>query len=276
LLAYIGAITLLGSRTAELGRLFENPLLPWSYFLYVQNFAMTATAAFGAIWLAGTWSLAVEEQFYATLPIMIRKFSPRVLGWTVATTSVGAIVLRAAIQKYRFVDPMASQVLLPTRVDSLAIGVLIAILVRRPYRWSPGRVRWIRLALLTYLLAWIAYEFIPNSQAIRLAFIVHTGNAVAFGGLLLVVLLSPHSLFSRFLASRPMRELGNMAYSTYLFHPILLCVTFRAINGHDPQLKDMGDITVIVAALITTLILSFLSWRFLEKPLVAIGHRYKY
>ena len=276
LLSYVGAATFLGSRSAELGRLFENPLPSWTYFLYLQNFAMTAAAGFGAIWLAGTWSLAVEEQFYATLPIMIRKLNPRVLAWMVATTFIAAIVLRGAIQKFRFVDSMATYVLLPTRVDSLATGVLIALIVRHSYGWNLKRVRWIQLAIVSYLVVWIGYEFIPNPQAIRLGFIVHSGNALAFGGILWSVLVSPHARFSRLLSTRSMRQLGNMAYSMYLFHPIFLCIAFRMIKGYDPLLQHAGDLLPIVAALIATLALSFLSWRFLEKPLVAIGHRYKY
>jgi peptidoglycan/LPS O-acetylase OafA/YrhL len=276
LFAYICALAIYGNRTAELGRLFENPLSPWTYSLYFQNFAMTAAGSFGPIWLAGTWSLAVEEQFYLTLPVMIRKLTPKLLAWCVLGAFLGAPLLRAAIQKFRFVDPMGGYVLLPSRIDSLAAGVLITMLLRYRYRWIAGEERTIRFAVMAFLFIWIAYEYIPNPQAIRLAFIVHTGNAVAFAGILLVVLLSPLAPLSRFLSTPVMRELGNMAYSTYLFHPILLCIVFHVIKGHDPLLKNGGDLPVIGLALISTLILSWLSWRFFEKPLIRRGHQYQY
>jgi len=67
-----------------------------------------------------------------------------------------------------------------------------------------------------------------------------------------------------------------MAYSTYLFHPILLCIVFRLIKHSDPELNRAGDLPVIAAAMAATLILSWTSWRLFEKPLVAVGHRYRY
>lgn len=54
LATYVAAVLLLGVRAASLGRLFENPLPIWTYFLYVQNFAMAAGSSFGAIWMAGS------------------------------------------------------------------------------------------------------------------------------------------------------------------------------------------------------------------------------
>ncbi len=62
LLGY-GMMIALGQANTN-ARLFESPLPLWTYWLYLQNFAMAATNSFGAIWMAGSWSLAVEEQFY--------------------------------------------------------------------------------------------------------------------------------------------------------------------------------------------------------------------
>jgi peptidoglycan/LPS O-acetylase OafA/YrhL len=276
LFAYIGTVAILGERTGQLGRLFENPISPWAYLFYLQNFAMTSAAGFGPIWLAGSWSLAVEEQFYATLPLLIRKLNIRVLMRVVVATFFGAPILRAAIQKFRFIDPMAGHVLLPTCVDSLAAGVLVALLVRDHYSWITAKKRQIRWGTVACLLAWIGYQYMPNPQAIRLAFILRSGNAIVFAGVLLVILMHPKSAISRFLATQPMRQLGNMAYSTYLFHPILLCVAFRVMTGHDPELNGSSDLPALAAALLSTLALSFLSWRIFERPLLSVGHRYAY
>jgi len=47
------------------------------YIFFLQNLWMAASSSLGA--LDVTWSLAVEEQFYLTLPLMIRFLSPRQL-----------------------------------------------------------------------------------------------------------------------------------------------------------------------------------------------------
>src|ERR1019366_1514205 len=44
--------------------LFAGPLPWWSYAIGLQNIWMTIEQTYGAFWLAGTWSLAIEEQFY--------------------------------------------------------------------------------------------------------------------------------------------------------------------------------------------------------------------
>lgn len=77
--SYCAALAVLGSSTTRLGHLFENPLPLWPYMLYLQNFTMAASNTFGPNWMAGSWSLAVEEQFYFTLPAVVRVTSERIL-----------------------------------------------------------------------------------------------------------------------------------------------------------------------------------------------------
>jgi peptidoglycan/LPS O-acetylase OafA/YrhL len=81
-----------------------------------------------------------------------------------------------------------------------------------------------------FFFAWTLYPYLPNPQAIRLGFIDHTVTALVFGAILLSLLIFPTGAPGRFLSTRLMRNLGNMAYSTYLFHPILLCLVFRKIR----------------------------------------------
>jgi peptidoglycan/LPS O-acetylase OafA/YrhL len=52
--------------------LFASRYPAWSYPTFTQNFFMSNIGGFGAGWLAVTWSLAIEEQFYLTAPLLIR------------------------------------------------------------------------------------------------------------------------------------------------------------------------------------------------------------
>jgi peptidoglycan/LPS O-acetylase OafA/YrhL len=67
-----------------------------------------------------------------------------------------------------------------------------------------------------------------------------------------------------------------MAYSTYLFHPIALCLVFRLLRGVDPQLNTARDLPALALALAVTLFFSWLSWTRFEKPLQERGHRFQY
>jgi peptidoglycan/LPS O-acetylase OafA/YrhL len=274
LLGYGLAIALSRANTST--RLFENPLPFWTYVLYLQNFAMAMGNTFGAIWMAGSWSLAVEEQFYLTLPAIVRRVNDRALLRYAMFALVSAPVLRALIQKFRLMPGLANELLLPTRVDSLAVGVIVMLLLRHRQQLAMANRKWIAWGTAALFLFWSIYQYLPNPQAVRLDFIRFTMNGLVFGAILLSLLLFPKSVPGRLLSTRLMRNIGNMAYSTYLLHPILLCVVFRALRSKDPSLTVLPDLLPVAVAGVLTLVLSWLSWSQFESRLLRVGHRFRY
>src|SRR5207302_7453905 len=119
-------------------------------------------------------------------------------------------------------------------------------------------------------LAWTLYPYVPNPEGVRLVFMNTTMNSLVFGAILLSILILPGMRVSQILSARPMRSLGNFAYSTYLFHPILLCIAFRALRHKDPTLSNGSDLVPIGVALLATLALSWISWSQFETRLIAI------
>jgi len=77
--------------------MFNLHLPLWSYLLFLQNFLMVAQGTFGAQWLFVTWSLAVEEQFYLILPLLIRKLELKQLQCVALLAIVGAPLVRTAL-----------------------------------------------------------------------------------------------------------------------------------------------------------------------------------
>ena len=59
------------------GWFLEDRLLPYPYALFLQNFWMADANTVGGPTSGGTWSLAIEEQFYLTLQIPSRAASQR-------------------------------------------------------------------------------------------------------------------------------------------------------------------------------------------------------
>jgi peptidoglycan/LPS O-acetylase OafA/YrhL len=96
------------------------------------------------------------------------------------------------------------------------------------------------------------------------------------GIVLLHVLIAPDAWLGRWLSRTTLRTLGNMAYSTYLFHPILLCLVFQLLRRQDPSFRTVSDLGPIALALVATLIVSYGSWRLFESRLLKLGHRWRY
>ncbi|MCG2671610.1 acyltransferase family protein [Bradyrhizobium sp. GCM10023182] len=106
---------------------------------------MTKLQTYGVYWLSGTWSLAIEEQFYLIFPLVVRliplSILPRVLIVVICICPIGRF-----IDSFTF-DQFGYYVLPQFRADVIAIGALIAC-----YRLSGSRsavvTRRVRLALL--------------------------------------------------------------------------------------------------------------------------------
>jgi peptidoglycan/LPS O-acetylase OafA/YrhL len=70
----------------------EIPLL--AYLTFSQNFRMAHLGSLGTGSLCPTWSLAVEEQFYLTMPVFIRNIKRERLVGILLAVVVGAPLLR--------------------------------------------------------------------------------------------------------------------------------------------------------------------------------------
>jgi peptidoglycan/LPS O-acetylase OafA/YrhL len=95
----------------------------------------------------------------------------------------------------------------------------------------------------------------------------------------LTLLARPASLWSRALSSRPMRYVGDRSYATYVFHmPVLYVVTKTGILSTPwfdsvmprPLFVELTRAAILMAI---SIVLSALSWRFFEKPILALRNR---
>ena len=108
----------------------------WSYVTLTQNFWMAQQGWYGAVAMAVTWSLAVEEQFYLTIPLLVRMIRPRSLLYVLALVVAGAPLLRTLVRHTLPHGDYACYVLMPCRADALCLGVLSAMLVRDKRAWN--------------------------------------------------------------------------------------------------------------------------------------------
>lgn len=273
-------ILLIGYLSATFG---DHPLgdersvkiISWLWYLsFTQNIWMSLRewGEAWSLWFGQTWSLAVEEQFYLLLPLTIWLVSKRMLPLCLI-----ALISAAPFLRYLcfllFPEGQAAiitHVLLPCRMDALAIGVLIAIGVRDQsiLSWLSRNLRFLYLLLI--MLGALAGTFVLRSWGLGSLFMQTTGLSVLaflYGCLLLIALIESRGPIKWLTSLTLCRQLGIWAYCIYLVHDRFPRVFFQAY-GVSWQVFAMS-----VAAM---LVVAHLSWRYFERPMIGLGHRWKY
>jgi peptidoglycan/LPS O-acetylase OafA/YrhL len=254
-----------------------------SYPTFTQNFWMAYFATWGGTVMTVTWSLAVEEQFYLTIPLLVRKLTKAGLVWVLAFVVVGAPILRTLILLNFEHGRFADYVLMPCRADALCLGVFAALLVRHPEAWGfvLAKRNWLRgiAAGLLVSLGWLALEKYGWSATPMVTF-GYSLLALFYTCCLLMALIETGTV-NRILCNRWLMGLGGIAYCVYLVH-VPFFQAGDTLAAHLPVFSRL-PIPYIVRALacrslavILILAVAKLSWRFLERPLLLRGHAYKY
>lgn len=239
-------------RPSEAHKIFEPRSMPWwSYFVYLQNFMVPAvTRATGL--LGVTWSLAVEEQFYAVWPLIVRFCTEAQL----RKLTIGVICFSPILRFFlvhRGVNVYPSTF---CRMDGLMAGALLAVAFRSKtfsreiYVWPA----WIVL-LMASSLAFIT--------AHRVEWAVYSFTALASVSFVYLALCSKQKWLHALMGNRFLIYTGTISYGIYLLEKIPTdAATSLHFNRH-PAL-------ILVVTSAATYGLAILSWNFLEKPFLRL------
>jgi peptidoglycan/LPS O-acetylase OafA/YrhL len=255
---------------------FGKPLPLWSYATFTQNFVMSAEQRFGPAWLGMTWSLAVEEQFYLVVPLLIYFLPRRVLLWVFGIAILAAPVLRSASDGFHaFVNT-------PCRSDSLLAGASLAVLVRsRPFISGVQEHRRLLLSLLVILLAGAALMTLrPNYfgpfNHFWLGPLNHFWMAGLYTILVVMAFANTEPWLGSLLRAPVLVWLGKLSYAIYICHQAVSGVVHGVLRHSVPLMRVPSDTVVTIFALLVTLSIAALSFRFVETPMLRLGHRFQY
>jgi peptidoglycan/LPS O-acetylase OafA/YrhL len=279
--AYFILYTLVRSGAAvKLSWVVKGGLLWTPYLVFLQNFWMMRSNEWGILGLTVTWSLAIEEQFYLTLPLLIRILNPRRF-----LAFLGAGILMAPILRiaFRVIRPEtfypAFFHMMPCRADALLLGVLGAVIVRdarcRAWLSSHRKLSGSLFALLA-LGVGVLIKTSPSPNDTLMLTIGLTWLAAFYLAALLYALSWRESFLSRCLRWNWLCWLGSIAYGVYLFHMFFLYVIYGSVWAAPPKIWSFQTLCVVLVALAATLVICRLSWIYFERPLVRIGHRASY
>lgn len=203
--------------------------------------------------LLHTWSLAVEEQFYLLFPVLLLFCYRYARQHLVAVLVACAIVSLAGAALLVQSKSVAVFFLSPFRAWELLVGSLLALQAVQPLRSRLLRELVAGVGLFVILAACIVYDSkttFPGLAALvpvlGTAALIHAGT-------------SGPSFASRLLQLRPMVWIGLISYSLYLWHWPLIVLARYAL-GFEPITQYMP------ALLIASVLLAYLSYRFIEQP----------
>jgi peptidoglycan/LPS O-acetylase OafA/YrhL len=249
--------------------------VPWmdylAAFFYVSNY-YSAIVHPPHMAMSHTWSLGVEEQFYLLWPWVFRRFkdNPRRLTKILIGVIVAIWIYRPLLYRFHYPGYGWLFCAFDCRADHLAVGCLTAVLIKR--RALPKFTRiitanvaapFITLALLAASI-WMGFKWGEPYQ-FQIGFMLDP----VLLALLMVQWIALSGEFPwRWLNWNPVRYLGRISYSAYLYH----WMVDYALNTRFASL-GMGPRGLL--AVIFSNLAAAASYRFVEAPFLKIKKRFE-
>jgi len=203
--------------------------------------------------LLHTWSLAVEEQFYIVFPLLLTVLSSRLKHWRLALFGVLLVSFGLSVWAVAH-HPEKAFFLLPMRAWELLAGAMLSVAPRGNWRLTPMGAQIVSLGGLgLILLAVFCYD--KSTPFPGAAALLPTLGVVA------LIWSNGHrqTLVGGLLGSRVLVGLGLISYSWYLWHwPVFVFSSYASVD--EPGLFDISGLILL------SLVLGYLSWRFVETP----------
>lgn len=239
--------------------LYHGRSLLGSLFMYANIFFYRTGGYFSAPALEKpllhTWSLAVEDQFYLTWPLLLVLLLPRLskqVLMAVLALLIAASLSYAQVQVLR--DSEFAFFMLPARAWELLLGAVVALngdhAKRMPRRFAEVCAAGGLAAILASAVLLSPAATFPGLSAVPPCF----GTAALIAGG-----LSGHSYIARGLAWRPFVLTGLMSYSLYLWHWPLIAIASYQLERPLTPVEAAGIVAL-------SIVLAYLSWRFVERP----------
>ena len=241
-----------------------NPAPYFSFYIFINNL-FASIGHCSPQELGPTWSLAIEEQFYFTGAMTAVLFGRRgivIYGFVLAAT---APVARALV--YGLDLPVDYWLFSPTHMDSIGIGIITASVVKTPRfnNWVAANMRQVYRVAGACLCFYLLTPVLP--LAVKVVFQI-TAIGIVTGSVILIVL---HRDGAEFLRFKPLVAAGRTCFSLFLLHQIVLLWTYSfAVE------LGLHYAWGFASALPVLCLMVYLTWTYIETPLIARGRRHRY
>lgn len=248
----------------------------WKFLLSVQNIGLHGGTAF-----SHAWSLAVEDQFYLTLPFILLLVNRRPRAAIILPCAIFVIgILLRTFLAYHFPAQISGVVFRDyqawiyyptwTRLDPLVFGVVLAAIEKfRPEWWrrlmDTAIWLWLPALALVVFALWLGEgEYLEFSTVIWQFPLL----AFAFAGLLICA--QSDRLPLRRVRIPGAAFIASIAYSAYLVQKLVIHAVSEFCRAHDVDLTSapaLVGVELCVYAVATALFL------LVERPFLQLRHR---
>ena len=262
----------------------------WEHLLLVQVYLETQLPD----GLTQMWSLCTEVAFYLLLPVfaaaVVRRRRNQPIGGRVdllalAVLAAVGVLWTALAAGPSWISPSA-RLWLPGYLDWFALGMALAVLHHRVQRRPQDRVStWLAelgrapgtclaVALLLLLLAAtpLGGPRLLDPPTHLEAVLKHLLYGASALFLLLPAVFAPTegTLWTRLLSSRPLHLVGQVSYSVFALHLVVLYFVLEAVTG-GPFRGQFWTVWVVTSG--ASLVVAAVSYRLVERPLTDLGRR---
>ncbi len=243
---------------------------PVWYFVHLGNVPEGVLGHEVPYWLAPVWSLAIEEQFYLTFPLLVYLLDRRRLTVALLAMIVAAPLIRLATTLAMPDHERVQYLFTPCRIDTIAFGCLLAVIIRAVdlERWRGTLLRIAFLALPVTAVLAVASRLDRTSPFDRV--LGYSVVAIGCASLVALIVLSRGSRATLILRWAPLRYFGKLCFGLYLLHrPADTLVSVAA-----SRIGVEGDLWLMPFKIGLALALATLSWRLIEQPFLDLKDRF--
>lgn len=245
----------------------------WIPFFDPTNFA---TAYADLAWFAHLWSIAVEQQFYLFWPAIFIYLYKRGSQRQMLLFTTGLIIFATLLRIYMTYSWywLPAYIGTLTRMDSLFMGAALALFMSG----SPGALEKINASarvMVPFFAAMLLLVFLATAGKstflISMPVLIVPLTAILYFFLISAMIMpGRNNRLRKILKTKFMQKAGEVSYGLYIFStPVQIAIGNIMIEMGSKNYW-FNHITMILISFVITYILSSLSYKYMEKPMMSL------